>query len=603
MLVSSGRIIAIDKVYTDETISGDGVQHLLGVNTDLIASISSVANVSSQLVNDINSVSGNFTNYYTKSETSAADEISAALAANFEKFVTSADTEFDTGLAYVLTKEHDNVTWSGVDLSNIGVMYGIDSLTPELISAGISADEHNNPIYVLSANKTAECPAIAGYGVSAWKDVKNDTYNVSANIIGNHGIYAQYNTDDNAWRIGISANNYSYFVGLYDKQAVLTNGSTIKYDSSNTQNIDIDENGYITLPDTGNKFTFCVNETIENNTSTSHDYKLNKISLIKVDTQTNAEESIVATHSYYPSEVGASDANIAFTLSHSPNYKYAVKYLGSTIPTTANFVSKLSIIEEITSLATTEGDGRTYGGVEPIWTDNDANLIGLAFNRSQFKIVSGVDIEHPELSALQINIETTAGPIDQEAFEKMATLIDNRLTETFPIGLVCDEGTVAANSCISYMFRPSMTYDCTSATSAYIYNGTVDDDQVYARIGIYKLNNDVASLVWKSQLTLIKKNTQNVFVADPAVTGTISTENLYYACILTNNKQIGDILGITTHGTASVGSPAPWCTVNNIASTTAFGNTDFSQTVSYSDFGSFTDTIKPYIGLRGSTNG
>lgn len=67
MLVSGGKIIAIDSVNTEETIYGDGVNAPLSVNTDLIATVDSVK-----------SISANFDNYYAKNETSGADQLKQA---------------------------------------------------------------------------------------------------------------------------------------------------------------------------------------------------------------------------------------------------------------------------------------------------------------------------------------------------------------------------------------------------------------------------------------------------------------------------------------------------------------------------------------------
>ena len=80
MLVSGGQILAIDQVYTDNTISGDGVQHKLGVKTDVIATNATVSSVSSKLEQQIDAVSGKFDNYYPTSATSGAAELSAAFA-------------------------------------------------------------------------------------------------------------------------------------------------------------------------------------------------------------------------------------------------------------------------------------------------------------------------------------------------------------------------------------------------------------------------------------------------------------------------------------------------------------------------------------------
>lgn len=480
----------------------------------------------------------------TVSTASGSWNEASAFGANSGKFVTSAGFEFENDLAYFLKKQEDeSMAWSGVDLSDLGKIYPISSLTPNLISATISSVD-GTPTYVLSAASANEynAPTMNGEGLYASYNASYDRYDIQLGINGHNGISAEYDNANNKWDIGISANDYSYLAGLYDKQAVLTAGDIIKYDSNNTQHIEIDEDGYFTLPDTGNKFTFCINESIENNTTTSHDYKLNKIALVKVDTQTNAEEVIVTTNNYYPSEVGASDANITFTLSHLPNYKYAVKYLGSDIPVTAKLISKISIIEEITSLASTEGSGRTYGGVEPIWVDNDANLVGLAYDRSQFKVVTGADDAHPELSALQIDIQTTGGNIDQAAFEKMANLVYGRLTETIPIGLVNSFESLGNGGAFSYLFRPTMEFDVNSATKARIMtlNGSVGTSK--AQVAISELDESNASLttMWWSEIkTLTAAAGTLTLSANPGCTEnrTLYPDRLYYASVINRDQQ------------------------------------------------------------------
>lgn len=541
----------------------------------------------------------------TVSTASGSWNEASAFGANSSKFVTSAGFEFEDTLAYFLKKQADeSMAWSGVDLSDLGKIYPISSLTPDLVSAAVSSVD-GTPTYVLSAAKPEEVsvPNIEGAGCYAIRNDRSNRYEITVGINGNNGVSASYNDNTHEWNIGISANDYSYLAGLYDKQAALTEGDIIKYDSNNTQHIEIDEDGYFILPDTGNKFTFCINESIENNTTTSHDYKLNKIALIKVDTQTNAEEVIVTTHNYYPSEVGASDANITFTLSHLPNYKYAVKYLGSDIPVTANLISKISIIEEITSLATTEGGGRTYGGVEPVWVDNDANLVGLAYDRSQFKIVTGVDEAHPELSALQIDIQTTGGNIDQAAFEKMANLIYGRMTETFPIAGVSVESTHGANRMDAYLFRPTIEYDCTSATSAFIYAGNADAGTTI-QIAIYDAADPInMHRIWLSQKTVVAGSPggQRIIpaVIDSSNSGTIVPNGLYYAAALVENHQVNNAigtsgtLGIPIAGTTDIGNPKPWLGLNTNASF------NFDVTANSNAWGSMSNTsFKMYIGFK-----
>lgn len=524
----------------------------------------------------------------------------SAYAPDVSDFVTSANTEFNQNYAYFLKNVNDNIVWSGVDLSNIGKMYEISSLTPERLQATISAIDENTSAYVLSAAPAEEfnTPTIAGTGLEATYDLENNQYDIKLDISGNNGISAKFDNIANMWNIGISANDYSYLAGLYDKQAVLTEGDIVKYDSNNAQRIKIDEDGYFILPDTGNKFTFCINESIENNTTTSHDYKLNKLALIKVNIQTNESETIVSTHSYYPSEVGSSDANMSFTLSHTPFYKYAIKYLGSDIPATANFVSKISIIEEITSLATAEGNSKAYGGIEPIWTDNDSTLIGLAYDRSQFKIVKGIDSDHPTLSALQINIQTSGGNIDNEAFEKVANLINSRMTETIPFGSLNNEASLPGGCQYAYLFRPPMEYEMTSDTRAYMFGGNGDGN---VAVAVYEGLATNSKLIWQSNYAALPSVGGEVIMSylENAPTGTISPNNLYYVCIRILKSDGGtgawnSILGTKLHErTTSVGPLVPWCGKNNINSL-SFPLTYTFQSDSLSNFGEH----KPYVGFR-----
>ena len=547
--------------------------------------------------NALDDISGKWESVYDTVYTASGSwNEASAFAANSAKFVTSAGVDFNPDLAYFLKKqENDSVVWEGVDLSDLGKMYNISSLTPDLISAGISADEQNNTFYVLSAAKPGEVsvPGISGYGLSAWKDTENDEYKVSAHIVGNHGVSAAYDNETNTWQLGISANDYAFLFGGFINDTTVTDGTILKLESNNKHLIDIDEDGYITLPETTNKFTFCINEYVDDNTTENHEYLLNKLVL-----SAKNNDPIVTSQSYYPSEVGSSNVTLAITVDNTAaaDREFCIVYKGSDVGTHKLHINA-SILEEVTSLDSTAGSVDDYTGINPIYVVDNDRQIGLGWDESVFKLT-----EADELGRRKLTIDAGSETVDAQKFEKMAELIDSRMTETFPIGLVCDEGVIHANSCVSYMFRPSMTYDCTSATSAYIYNGTVDDNQVYARIGIYEIRETDTELVWKSALTLIKKNSQNTFSADGnTVTGTISTDKLYYACILTNNKQIGDILGINGNGTADVGLPQPWCTVDNINTQgKPFNNTDFSQSVAFADFGSFTGTIKPYIGLRGS---
>lgn len=138
----------------------------------------------------------------------------SAFGANSGKFVISGDEIADTDLAYVLKKTGNNVAWSGIDLSNLGKIYPITSITPDLVSATIST-VNNIPTYVLSAKETE--PTIyydvSANRMSAWSGIDNDInyyFLQGANISGNHGISAEYDPENNQWDIGLRNPSYSY---------------------------------------------------------------------------------------------------------------------------------------------------------------------------------------------------------------------------------------------------------------------------------------------------------------------------------------------------------------------------------------------------------
>jgi len=197
--------------------------------------------------NALDELSGKWEDVYnTVSTASGSWNEASAFGANSGKFVTSAGVEFDENLAYFLKNTDGSVAWSGVDLSNLGKMYQISSLTPTLVSAGISADEEENPIYVISAAAPEQVatPSISGSKLSAWKETVNDTdyYKISgANIVGNDGISAEYDENTNQWNVGLSANNCyaSYAISLTQQnETFVPNVYTQQYKVGNGINFD-----------------------------------------------------------------------------------------------------------------------------------------------------------------------------------------------------------------------------------------------------------------------------------------------------------------------------------------------------------------------------
>ena len=197
--------------------------------------------------NALDELSGNWDSVYTSvNENSASwNETSAvvndnsakwneasAFSANSGKFVTSALNDFTAGLAHVLTKdENDNVAWSGIDLSDLGKMYPITSLTPDIVSATISAVDGTSA-YVLSAKEPdpVEYFNISANKMSAWSGTEDNTkyYFLSgANISGNNGISAEYNPQINQWDIGLENPSYNYAVARTDITTLTATTETI----------------------------------------------------------------------------------------------------------------------------------------------------------------------------------------------------------------------------------------------------------------------------------------------------------------------------------------------------------------------------------------
>ena len=149
MLVSGGQLLAIDKVVSDNyTISGDGVEYAIGVDTDCIATQENLLNVSSVLSTDIQAVSSNFDNYYLKTETSGSEQLAE---------------EFDTIKKSIIQP------------------YDIQSLTPDSLYAGVSANIDNVSLYVVSATDVQNKSIVLQYNKPVeytWDELQNAFPNV-----------------------------------------------------------------------------------------------------------------------------------------------------------------------------------------------------------------------------------------------------------------------------------------------------------------------------------------------------------------------------------------------------------------------------------------
>jgi len=181
---------------------------------------------------------------------------SAVSSIDFTDYVTSSLNDLATNSANFLYRDDaDKVQWSAVDLTSLGKMYDVSSITPSLISAGISADDQGNKFYVVSAVEPtkAQTPDISATttNLSAWTSAINgkDYYLVSASKNGSTQQYTagdwidsnklqDYTISVSGWSalealspLYFSANNDHVVIGIddfdipsTDKAAIVLNG-------------------------------------------------------------------------------------------------------------------------------------------------------------------------------------------------------------------------------------------------------------------------------------------------------------------------------------------------------------------------------------------
>ena len=499
-------------------------------------------------------------------------------------YVTSGDY-ITAGPAWVLVNDNDGVHWSGLDVSELGKKYIVTS-TNHTVYVG-SAQDGNIITYNLSAN----IPTIPG-------------------ISGINGLSGYYNSDTNDYIVGVNNSGMTYYRGIAaslsnDNKALFTN-------PIQSENITYN-NGVFTIPSNVAKVTFSINEKIENNVLTTnnvanHDFNLNKIALYC----NNSE--IISTQEYYHNELGVSELSLTYTIDNSNlgSNDYSIRYDGATL--TGNFECNLSIIEEVLSFGTGGGTASaTYhektnnlvhvdntnfeiyaddlSGISPIYIQDNKN-IGLNYDELQFNLSGG---------KLQIDIQTSGGAIDQEAFEKLANLINGRITETIPFGALNTVGDLGGAKQYSYLFRPAIEYEMTSATVAYMNGGNADANE-YVSVAVYEGITGTSHLLWESNYTDIPTTGGQVVMTSRGntYTGTIKPDSLYYVCIrvdkLTDHGGTWhNVLGLSmANSTTDLGNPKPWLGLSNVHTLDFPATFDFAGGGSMSEFGG----NKPYVGFR-----
>ena len=556
-------------------------------------------------------------NYYTKSEVdgkvndlanefdSVIDSVSATIDRDFalkteleEKLDKSETTNWDvkeySAGNYITIQNHkiSGKDWSteidakqdkltDKQLSAISSVSAIEAMSGKWVTSGV--DVIKDDFYYGLVNKD---------GTVEWEPIPEPDY---PDIIGNNGISAAYDSDKNAYDIGLSATDLAYMYDTYVNNGVsVTDGTIIKFTGNNYNHITVDNADYFVLPETANKITFNINENIDENNPGTHNYLLNKLSL-----KTDKSEILVSTQNYYPAEVGSSNGTISITVDHSvdPTRKYALVYEGSDIPASANLNITMSIVEEVTCLSDNlTNNGKDYVGVNPVTVNNDTRKVQLEYDTNIFTLNN---------NKLTLKAGSSDTPINPVVFDKLVDSINGRMTETIPFGALGSVATLIGRKQYAYLFRPTIEYDMTQNTVAYMFGGNADNNEKVA-VAVYDASKTENNLIWRSAYPVINvgsggEHTIQAHVDSPS--GTISPDHLYYVAVRID-KDVGggnwqNVLGVPAQGSTDIGNLRVWLGYNLPGGE----NLDFPVSINFSTQGSLGDfgSLKPYVGFRTNT--
>ena len=463
----------------------------------------------------------------------------------------------------------------------------------------IDIDE-NDKINVTGLHNTTLSSTNGSIGITATTGENGDVnYNLSVdeieipNISGYNGISARYNEETNQYEVGLKENDYAYLFGHYGNNDLVTDGTILKLDSNNYHNISIDTSGYITLPQTTNKFTFCINEYIDDNTNQNHEYLLNKLVL-----SAKGGDSIVTSQNYYPSEVGSSNVTLALTIDNSISPKeYCIVYKGSDVATNKLKI-EASILEEVTSLDSSRGEVDDYTGREPVRVIQNSRIVELLYDEDVFTLK-----EDASLGAKKLTIEGSGGEVvNKETFDKLLDTINGRMTETIPFGALNQVATLAGYKQYAYLFRPTIEYEMTHDTVAYMFGGNYDSGERVS-VAVYDSTKTSDNLIWRSDYPLLNvgsggEHTMQAHNLSP--TGTIYPDHLYYVAVRIDKDGGGgswnNVLGVPITNNTDVGNLRVWLGYGF----TGGDNLDFPDSINFNTQGSLGNFggLKPYVGFR-----
>lgn len=548
-----------------------------------------------------------FEKYYTRAETSGADQLSD----EFDKYKQWSETSAWAEQTFVptsATKDWDVTPYSGKDgikVENHWIGISADYVTPQGLATALEPYAKTEALSAIPTLKSSDHSVAITSATSAGRveyDLKVDKM-PEIHISGERGISAQDLGDGN-WLIGASADNLAYLNTTFVKTNAETvpSGSVIKFTGGVSKDITIDSDGYIYIPDTVDKFTVCMNATIDGNIpqGTPHNYMLNQFVLSAV-----GGNELVRTHDYYPSEVGAGDSNIAATIQHYPNTKYCVVYEGSDALSWSNLNVHLTMIEEVMSLSNNSGTGITYTGDSPINVDNQSRKIALDYDQDFFTLN-----EQNKLTLAQKS-SSGAQPVDPELFNKLLDSVNHRIVEALPIGVVGQTDNQGAGVARSYLFRPMIEFDMKKGP-----NGTTarvltyqKDNNATVQIAVFEVSDEVngtLSPVWLSEQKQLDHSMGEHILGPHTSCGldvTIKPEKLYYVAVVTRGGHVG-LIGINNAITSDTGTCdiAYWSGNENdewIVDNDREKGWNIGKKYKSDDLGSTGQAnFKPYVGFR-----
>lgn len=400
----------------------------------------------------IGDTSMDLTPYLTKEEAAHTYQLSGY-------YVTSSTQDITGNKGYVLANDGQNVVWSGIDLSNIGKTYNVETSTPNYLDVttatnngsttfSLSAKDYpvvevsstngsigiektitdNKVLYDLSVESA---PEIYGEYLIAKLD-EHEGYKISGAIInGENGVSAQYDGQTNTWNVGLEDKTYNYFGAQINSTTTTSTEETLEGYTNQTVVGDkiIFKNDTITLT----KGLYHVDIQVEVTTPITNNYYnvelYPNLSNAKLLSQFDASYSHTDTLDLsFDVNLETSNGVLTFTLKGLP--------VGSTY-----FVRNLQIFEVLTIDAVVEGVGGQYTGGDAIGITND-NKINLKYDST-----SGLDVVNDKLviklgEGLAFSNEggvegkLTLSPVTEQVVEtvqKMENDLDSKLTTNFPM--------------------------------------------------------------------------------------------------------------------------------------------------------------------------